>query len=111
MKTQKLCIIGNSRTHQKNPITIRYTRFFISFIVDESSGEILDMDASVMLRATNEYIREVFIGRSLAKTDREALDTVERTYIGSSKKAIQMAYLDAVRKYNSYKGRILEGSC
>ncbi len=100
MKHPKLCIVGNSRTQQKNPIMQRYSRFFITFIVDSESGKVLDLDASVMLKATNEFIKELFIGCSLANTDQELLEHIRCTYMASSQKAIQMAYLDAVRNYN-----------
>ena len=103
MKYKKLCIVGNSRTQQKNPIMLRYSRFFITFIVDGETGEVLDLDASVMLKATNEFITELFFGCTLANTDQELLESIRCTYMASSQKAIQMAYLDAVRKYNIWK--------
>ncbi|MEG1824801.1 MAG: DUF3870 domain-containing protein, partial [Cloacibacillus sp.] len=38
MQIKKLCITGNARTQQKNPITARFSHFFIVFIVDAESG-------------------------------------------------------------------------
>lgn len=99
---EKLCIIGNARTQQKNPITARFSHFFIVFIVEAASGKIIDLDVTVMLPATSNFIKELFIGRSLAEVDRELLELIRGSYLASSQKAIQMAYMEAVKKYRSW---------
>lgn len=99
---EKLCIIGNARTQQKNPITARFSHFFIVFIVEVASGKIVDLDVTVMLPATSNFIKELFIGRSLAEVDRELLELIRGSYLASSQKAIQMAYMEAVKKYRSW---------
>ena len=99
---EKLCIIGNERTQQKNPITARFSHFFIVFIVEAASGKIVDLDVTVMLPATSNFIKELFIGRSLAEVDRELLELIRGSYLASSQKAIQMAYMEAVKKYRSW---------
>ena len=99
---EKLCIIGNARTQQKNPITARFSHFFIVFIVEAASGKIVDLDVTVLLPATSNFIKELFIGRSLAEVDRELLELIRGSYLASSQKAIQMAYMEAVKKYRSW---------
>lgn len=100
---EKLCITGNARTQQKNPITARFSHFFIVFVAEASTGRILDLDAAVMLPVTNRFIHDIFTGRSLAEVDAELLEYIRSCYLGSSQKAIQMAYIDAVKKYRSWK--------
>lgn len=102
MAFHKLCITGSARTQQKNPITARYAAFFFVFIVEDSTGRILDLDVTSMLPATNRFLQELFMGRSLAEVDKELLTDIRRCYLASSQKAIQSAYLDAVRKYRSW---------
>ncbi|MDO5116313.1 MAG: DUF3870 domain-containing protein [Synergistaceae bacterium] len=102
MRFEKLCIVGNARTQQKNPITARFSHFFIVFIVEAATGKIVDLDVTVMLPATSNFIRELFIGRSLAEVDSELLECIRCCYLASSQKAIQMAYMEAVRKYRSW---------
>lgn len=99
---EKLCIIGNARTQQKNPITARFSHFFIVFIVKADSGRIVDLDVTVMLPATSNFIKELFIGRSLAEVDKDLLELIRGSYLASSQKAIQMAYLEAVKKYRTW---------
>ena len=101
MSFKKLCITGNARTQLKNPITTRFSHFFIVFIVEASTGRILYLDASVLLPATNSFIKELFTGRSLAEVDKELIADIRSCYLCSSQKAIQMAYLEAVKKYRT----------
>lgn len=56
----------------------------------------------MLLPATNNFIRGLFVGRSLAEVDGEVLECVRNTYLASSQKAIQMAYLEAVKKYRTW---------
>ncbi|WP_288503791.1 DUF3870 domain-containing protein, partial [uncultured Cloacibacillus sp.] len=58
MPFDKLCIIGNARTQQKNPITARFSHFFIVFIAEAGTGKIVDLDVTVMLPATSNFIKE-----------------------------------------------------
>ena len=107
MERDKLCIIGNAKSQMGNPMTHQFSQFFITFIADGESGEILDLEASVVLGLTNEFIRDIFLGKSLAEVDREILEKIDRTYLGSSQKAIQVAYKDAVKKYKSWNKGII----
>lgn len=102
MLIDKLCIIGNARTQQKNPITARFSHFFIVFIVEAGTGKIVDLDVTVMLPATSNFIKELFLGRSLAEVDKELLELIRGSYLASSQKAIQMAYMEAVKKYRTW---------
>ena len=102
MPFDKLCIIGNARTQQKNPITARFSHFFIVFIVEAGTGKIVDLDVTVMLPATSNFIKELFLGRSLAEVDKELLELIRGSYLASSQKAIQMAYMEAVKKYRTW---------
>ena len=90
-----------------NPITHQFSQFFITFIADGESGEILDLEASVVLSLTNRFIKDIFLGRSLADVDPKIIEKIDHTYLGSSQKAIQVAYKDAVKKYRSWNKGII----
>jgi len=94
-----VCVIGNARSASDNPITHTYSHFFITFIADPDTGEILDMEASFTLSLTNRFLRDLFLGRSLAAVDEGLLEAVRERYLGSSQKAIVVAYRDAVKKF------------
>ncbi len=94
-----MCVIGNAKSGIDNPITHTYAHFFITFVVHVESGEIIDLEASFTLPLTNRFVRGLFLGRSLARVDEDLLCAIRDRYLGSSQKAIAVAYKDAVKKF------------
>ncbi len=94
-----ICVIGNAKSGSDNPITHTYAHFFITFVVKIDSGEIVDLEASFTLPLTNRFVRGLFLGRSLAVVDEDLLCSIRCRYLGSSQKAIAVAYKDAVKKF------------
>ena len=102
-----LCIVGNARVQNDNPIIHRYAGFFIIFVVSRESGEILESEASFALGLTKRFVAEFFRGRSLAEMDESLVESLKARYFGSSLKAIVVAYRDGVKKYQNYRAGIL----
>ena len=89
-------IVGESRTNVDNAITKIYGSFFIAFEVLPATGEVLQCDCSGTLPLTND-----FVGKRL-EADREAIEAeVKRRYYGSSKKAVLVAYRDALKHFQA----------
>lgn len=103
----KLCVIGNAKTQSENPITHKYSQFFITFIVDSKTGTIEESEASMTLPLTARFVEGLFLGRSLAEIDEELLDRVRTRYLGSSQRAIVVAYKDAVKKFRAWQRDII----
>lgn len=98
-----LYIIGNSKSQQNNPITQLYGQFFIGFVVENSTGIIIDVECNAIITLTNKFLQDIFIGEKIS-TDYEALkDRIVNRYLGSSQKAILVAFKDAQKKYLDYK--------
>lgn len=100
-----ICLVGNARTANDNPITYTYSHFFIAFVVVSDTGEIIDLDASFTLSLTNRFVRDLFLGSSLRAIDDDVLNSIHSRYFGSSQKAIAVAYKDAVKKYSCFVHR------
>lgn len=94
-------VIGNARTGSDNPITHQYSAFYIAFEVDEK-GVILRSQASVTLDLTRDYLQELFQGRSLAQCDQQLIELIQSHYLGSSQKAVIVAYQDACRRFATH---------
>lgn len=107
MEPETLCIIGNARSQIGNPITHQFSAFFITFIVESETGKIVDAEASVVLQTTNKYLKNLFLGQFLATVDVDFEEKIRRSYLGSSQKAIIVAYKDAVKKYRSWKNGVI----
>lgn len=97
-------IVGHAKTSSDNPITKKYSIFFMAFVVEAGKGTILDLDASVILPLSNTFIKGLFIGRSIAEEDAGLIEAIQRRYHGTSKKALIVAYKDAVKKFRDIAG-------
>ena len=92
-------IVGNSKSPQNNPITQQYGQFFIGFVVDRETGEIITCGSSATIAVTAEFICSLFTGKSLSDDFQAIKQHVETRYFGSSQKAILVAYKDAQKKF------------
>lgn len=98
-------IVGNSKTNNDNAITHTFNSFFIGFVVEEKSGLIVDVGCSATISTTEEFIKSIFIGKSLNEYYSDLEDEIKRRYHGSSQRAIIVAYKDAVKKFGEVKGK------
>lgn len=92
-------IVGTAKTSIDNAITKNYNSFFVAFIIDKN-GKILDVEASTILKITNDFIKKVFIGKYFIGDFDEISSIILKNYLGSSQKSIIVAYKDAIKKYN-----------
>ena len=92
MERETLCIIGNAKSPKSDPITYRFVYFFITFIADAETGEIMDLEVSTALHL---------------EVDDALLEKVHTRYLGTSQRAIQVAYKDAVRKYRAWRNNVI----
>ncbi|MDD2481325.1 MAG: DUF3870 domain-containing protein [Lutispora sp.] len=96
-------IIGNSKSQQNNPITHVYGVFFMGFVVNSQTEEIIDVECNSILPLTNEFVKTLFIGKSIRHDYYQIRAEVEKRYLGSSQKAILVAFKDAQKKYVDFK--------
>lgn len=98
-------VVGNAKTNSDNAITNRFSSFFIGFVVDIDTDEIIDLSCSSTIRTTDDFIKTLLMGKSLKIFDSNLEEDVKKRYHGSSQRAIIVAYKDAVKKYNEVKLR------
>ncbi|MDM8534461.1 DUF3870 domain-containing protein [Clostridiaceae bacterium HSG29] len=96
-------IIGHGRTGNDNAITEQFKIFFIGFVVDKETDEVIDLGCSATISITEQFIKSIFIGKKFDKYDEEIEKRIMTGYFGSSQKAILIAYKDAVKKYLNNK--------
>ncbi|WP_141433236.1 DUF3870 domain-containing protein [Bacillus sp. 03113] len=92
-------IIGESKTSSNNPIMHKYNGFFIAFVIDKGTNQILDAECSSTINLTSQFVRSIFIGKSILDVE-PVLSEIENRYFGSSQKALMVAYKNAHLKYN-----------
>lgn len=100
-----LYIIGESRTNSDNAITKIYGSFYMALEVATESGEILDFGCTHSLDLTEQFLRRIFVGKSLLEQCGQIEDEVLRRYHGSSAKAVLAAMKDAEKRYRTAAGK------
>jgi len=104
-----LYVVGNSKSQQNNPITQLYGQFFIGFIVDRTTGNILDVECNAIIEITKKFLEDILVGESLMDDYDIVRNKVLKRYLGSSQRAILVAYKDAQKKFQDFKaGKPLE---
>lgn len=98
-----LYIIGNSKSQMNNPITQLYGQFFIGFIVEKSTGNIIDIECNAIISLTNKILKDILIGENMATDYETVKNKLTLRYLGSSQKAILVAFRDAQKKYLDFK--------
>lgn len=98
-------IVGHGKTSADNAITNNFKIFFIGFVVDTATDEIVDLECSATISITSRFVHDLFVGKSFGEIDPEMEHEIARRYYGTSQKAIIAAYKDAVKKYKEIKSK------
>ncbi len=109
-KYESIYIIGESRTNHDNAITKIYGSFYIAFEVSYNDGIILSFACTHTLNLTEEFLRKIFIGKSLEKDYEELESEIASRYYGSSVKAVLVSLKDAHKRYMDAKKKISSDS-
>ncbi|SIS72114.1 DUF3870 domain-containing protein [Salimicrobium salexigens] len=97
-ESQTCYIVGESKSPGNNAITKKYDSFFVGFVVDMNSNEIVDVECTAMLDITVHFVHSLFVGKKM--TDGETVEQeITTRYFGSSKKALSVAFKQAQLKY------------
>lgn len=102
-KDTTVYVLGHGKTSSDNAITSTFKIFFIGFVIDRETDEIVDLECSATIDITKRFVHDLFIGRSFADYDEDLVETVRNRYFGTSQKAIIIAYKDALKKYKEIK--------
>ena len=112
-KQQSYYVVGESRTNADNAITIIYGSFYMAFEVDEQNETVLDFGCTHTLELTEVYLRKLFVGQNFTEINQSLEIVLDRRYGGSSKKAVLVAYQNALKRYqlmkrNERRGNVLD---
>ncbi|HWQ77333.1 MAG TPA: DUF3870 domain-containing protein [Anaerovoracaceae bacterium] len=98
-------VVGHGKTGIDNAITSNYKIFFIGFVIDTSSDEIVDLECTSALDITRRFIGSIFLGKNFAAYDEKLEKEILSRYFGTSQKAVVTAYKDAQKRYLEIKGK------
>ena len=93
-------VIGHGKTSKDNAITEIFKIFFIGFVIDTETDEVVDLSCAATIRTTSEFVASLFVGRKFDRYSLDLEEEIKRRYFGSSQVAIIVAYKDAFKKYS-----------
>ncbi|WP_071025534.1 DUF3870 domain-containing protein [Peptoniphilus raoultii] len=99
MENKTIYITGEARTTLDNAITKIYGSFYLAFVIDSETGEILKADCNTTLELTREFLKELFIGKIIDKDEEAIIEEISSRYFASSSRAIVVAYRDALQRF------------
>ncbi|WP_285765925.1 DUF3870 domain-containing protein [Peribacillus sp. SI8-4] len=91
-------LVGEAKAASNNPIMEKFSCFFIGFVIDRDSHEIVDVECSTVLSLTSRFIHSMLAGQSILSIE-ELEEEIQRRYLGSSQKALIVALRNASMKY------------
>lgn len=98
-------MIGESRTNADNAITDIYGSFYIAFEIDDNTNEVLDFSCTHTLDLTERYLSKLFLGEEFQNIGNWLEKELEKRYGGSSRKAIMVSYIDALKRWKAMTGK------
>lgn len=100
-------VVGHAKTNSDNAITSNYKIFFIAFVIDTSTDEVVDLECTATLDITKIFVREFFLGLNFSYFDEKLEDEIMTRYFGTSQKALITAYKDAQKRYIEVKKKYI----
>lgn len=98
-------VIGESRTNADNAITKMFNTFYMAFEIDDKTFEVLDFSCTHTIATTENYLRKMFVGQIFPEIDEWLEESLNRRYGGSSRKAVLVAYRDALKRWRLMTGQ------
>lgn len=96
-------VIGESRTNSDNAITSIYGSFYMAFEVDRETETVVRFSCTHTIDLTEQFLQDMFVGRSFPAIDDWLDATLKKYYGGSSRRAVLTGYRDALKRYRTMK--------
>ncbi|MDY0404767.1 DUF3870 domain-containing protein [Virgibacillus sp. 179-BFC.A HS] len=97
-------VIVDAKAPQNNPITKKYSQFFLALVIDYDRDEIVDSECSATVGLTNRFVQSLFTGQKI--DDDMIEENIRNRYHGSSQKALIVAFNEAKNKYIQAKAAL-----
>ena len=92
-------VAGISKTGKEDGIHSLYQNLSVGLVVDQSSGQILALDCTIVMGETVEFLRQLLVGRNLFSEMDDIARLLERRFLALSQKAMIAALYDAQNRF------------
>ncbi len=99
MENREILITGYARIPQGLAASEIYTTIALGLLVDRETGEIMDVDCSLITQIARDFVKQLVLHKNLNELDviEEAFNT---RYFGSARKALVLAVRICSEKYH-----------
>lgn len=98
-----ICVVGFSRTVNKNPIVINNNLLLGSFLIDTKTGAVLEVQFNTICPKTSEFLSSLIEGLSFYTDLTVMLERVQAQYWEDSSRAIVAILHDAANKVANWR--------
>jgi hypothetical protein len=92
-------VTGVAKVAKDDPIASSYQVFFVSLVVDQDTGVIVDATCNTARDMTKDFIRSILVGGNLAGGVEELSDQIRKRFFGMAQKPLLVALKDAHNRY------------
>lgn len=98
MENSEILITGYAKIPQGLAVSDLYTTIALGLVVDRNTGEILDVDCSLVTQIARDFVKQLVLNKNLNELEviEEAFNT---RYFGSARKALILAVRICLEKY------------
>lgn len=98
MDNREILITGYAKLPQGLPASDLYTTIALGLVVDRETGEILDVDCSLVTQIARDFVRQLILHKNLNEPD-DLEEAFNARYFGSARKALILAARICAEKY------------
>lgn len=96
-------VIGEARTNADNAITKIFGSFFAAFEIDGQTEQVVNFECTHTLELTQQFLRKLLVGQHFPSIETWLEEVLEHRYGGSSRRAVLVAYRDALKRYRTMR--------
>lgn len=103
MESQTILITGYAKLPQGIAATEIYPAIALGLVVDRETGEVLDVDCSLVTQIARDFVKDLILHRNLKESEEiEALFNAR--FFGSARKSLILALRTCSEKYRALTG-------
>ena len=94
-----ILIVGNAKPSRDDAIYTTHGEFYISLVLERTSGRILDAGCNTIVGVTAKFVEELLLGRSLLTDLPDLEQDIRSRYFALTQKPLIAALKDAANRY------------
>ncbi|MBQ4538015.1 MAG: DUF3870 domain-containing protein [Oscillospiraceae bacterium] len=99
-----ILVVGGAKPSRDDAIFTTHGEFYISLVLEGESGKIIDVGCNTIVGVTENFVKEMLVGRSLRDDLSEMEQEIRRRYFALTQKPLIAALKDAANRWRTISG-------